>query len=171
MKEQWKLIKETHSNQPIQYYVSNKGRFKRILLKTNTVIITKGSTYVRGKHGTYYYASNIGPMHRLVAQAFIPNPDNKPCVDHIDGNPSNNDVRNLRWTTYKENTNNPKTKIRYGKALAWRQVFKDGSFRVWESLHDIAKSYNIAHGTIWQAVKRNGFCRKTNSYWERISHL
>jgi hypothetical protein len=36
-------------------------------------------------------------IHRLVAQAFIPNPENKPEIDHIDRNPANNDVSNLRW--------------------------------------------------------------------------
>lgn len=49
------------------------------------------------------------PVHRLVAQSFIPNPENKPQVDHIDTNPSNNVVNNLRWVTSLENQNNPLT--------------------------------------------------------------
>jgi hypothetical protein len=43
-------------------------------------------------------------VSRLVAQSFIPNPESKPCVNHIDGHPLNNNVSNLEWVTYAENT-------------------------------------------------------------------
>ena len=50
-------------------------------------------------------------IHRLVAQTFIPNPQNKPVVDHIDTNTLNNSVENLKWVTVKENTMNPLTRF------------------------------------------------------------
>lgn len=55
-----------------------------------------------------------GIIHRLVAEAFIPNPDNKPEVDHIDTNRQNNDMSNLRWVTRKENNQNPLSLIHNG---------------------------------------------------------
>lgn len=45
-------------------------------------------------------------VHRLVAETFIPNPDNKPTVDHIDRNKTNNSIRNLRWATTQEQRDN-----------------------------------------------------------------
>lgn len=46
-------------------------------------------------------------VHRLLALTFIPNPENKPQIDHIDGNRSNNQLENLRWCTGSENMCNP----------------------------------------------------------------
>lgn len=54
-------------------------------------------------------------IHRIVATVFIPNPNNLPFVDHIDGNPRNNAASNLRWCTRQENIDNPNTRPRHGK--------------------------------------------------------
>ena len=53
-----------------------------------------------------YYTFCRKYVHRIVAELFIPNPDNKPEIDHIDTNKINNRVDNLRWVTRKENLNN-----------------------------------------------------------------
>ena len=89
----------------LERYVMNNGglqhRSEKILSQQENkhgyvnVVLCKG-----GK------INSIG-VHRLVAMAFIDNPKNKPVVDHIDTNPSNNHVDNLRWVTVKENANNP----------------------------------------------------------------
>lgn len=92
------------------YSVSNLGR----------IYNCKKNTYLKpgtNKQGYYQVSlsnkrSRVFGLHRLVALAFIPNPDNKPEIDHIDSNPLNNSVDNLRWVTHIENMNNPITKER-----------------------------------------------------------
>lgn len=64
-------------------------------------------------------------VHRLVAIAFIPSVDGKDFIDHIDGNPRNNHIENLRWCTRKENQNNPVSKERMRIANAGRVFTKE----------------------------------------------
>ena len=61
-------------------------------------------------------------IHRLVGQAFIPNPDNKPEVDHIDRNKSNNNVENLRWVNSSENSQN--TSVRCNNKLNIKYILQ-----------------------------------------------
>lgn len=85
-----------------QYYVSNIGRVKSI--KGNKILkLQLREGYFRiGLHSNS--VSKYFSVHRLVAQTFIPNPDNKPEVNHIDGDKKNNNTNNLEWVTSKENT-------------------------------------------------------------------
>ena len=99
MEEIWKDI-EGYEN---KYQVSNLGRVKSL----NYNHTKKEQILKCCKTGAGYTLVNLcGKMflvHRLVAKTFIPNPENKPCVDHINTIRDDNRVNNLRWVTHKEN--------------------------------------------------------------------
>lgn len=83
-------------------------------------------------------------VHRLVAEKYIPNPENKPEVNHIDFNPSNNRVENLEWVTEKENVAHSmrhgrrSKKLNTEKVLMIRSMLKEG-----KSQNNIAKEIGI----------------------------
>lgn len=82
------------------YQVSNKGEVKSLI--TNRILKPKHSRYsmvVLCKDNKKKYPN----IHRLVAKAFIPNPNNYPIVMHMDNNGFNNNVKNLKWGTLSEN--------------------------------------------------------------------
>lgn len=92
-----------------QYQVDELGTVRAYrLLQDNTHLVTpqtdKDGYKIVRLHDLGTGRTAMFRVHRAVALAFIPNPYNKRCVNHIDNNPANNDVSNLEWCTHKENT-------------------------------------------------------------------
>lgn len=99
MEEVWKDVSGFEG----KYQVSNLGRVRNAngRLMKGSIHNKSQYKYVVLRVNNKRYNKHI---HRLVADAFIPNTHNSPCVNHIDGNKTNNVVENLEWCTYKENT-------------------------------------------------------------------
>lgn len=95
--EKWK-----HVTGDYEYEVSTFGRVRKCgSNKIHSVRDKKGYLTVDLYHNGQRVTKRV---HRLVADVFIPNPDDKPIINHIDGNKHNNNVNNLEWVTYTENS-------------------------------------------------------------------
>ena len=96
------------------YAVSSKGRVASLQyhgkpsFSIMSLINVGGYPAVKIRNSKTGFAQTL-KVHRLLAEAFIPNPEGKPCIDHIDTNTANNNVENLRWVTELENQRNPLT--------------------------------------------------------------
>lgn len=102
--EIWKDIEEFEG----VYQVSNLGNIKS--LRNGRILRSRNRDFYRAvnlyNNGTYKTLN----IHRLVAQAFIPNPNNLPIVNHIDENKVNNNAENLEWCTVKHNNDHSRGK-------------------------------------------------------------
>lgn len=100
------------------YFISNFGRLKRVYKMGGERLLK----FHHDKDGYLFTIISVKQnksnkkQHRLIAEAFIPNPENKPEIDHINGVKSDNRIKNLQWCNRIENRNNPISKERYSKA-------------------------------------------------------
>jgi hypothetical protein len=135
--EQWKTIKDF----PL-YEVSTEGRVRSNNNPKNPKLLKQGTSVNGYKTVALVKVKGSGnsqtkQVHRLVAETWIPNPDNKPCVDHKNCNPSDNNVTNLRWCTTQENSNNTITKARVTAANQKRAIERSQMVLVYD------KDYNL----------------------------
>lgn len=151
--EEWKTI-DGFPNYEVSNFGNVRSKDRTVLRKGNPATIkgmvlksrdVKGYMRVvlyngsRVNHRAYY-------VHRLVAEAFVPNPNNLPCINHKDEDKKNNNADNLEWCTYKYNSN-------YGTAIERRVQHQD-----WDSIamkkaspiQQIDKSGNVV-GT-WESM-------------------
>lgn len=163
MREQWREIEDYEG----LYQVSTFGRVRSLKRKT-----TKGKIVKQMFRNRYLFAdlSKNGyrksySVGRLVALSHIPNPLNKPWVNHIDGNTKNNHVDNLEWCTPSENMqhafdtglkkptrgeDNPRAKLTTEKVKQIRAWYATGHWRVTA----LGRAFGVSHQAISDIIKR-----------------
>ena len=169
MKEFWKDIEGYEG----LYQVSNLGSVKRV--KTDRVL--KGRKHTGGYLLVSLSKNGIVStklIHRLVAEAFIPNPENKPEVNHIDEDKTNNMVSNLEWVTSKENLNHGTRNERAGKAISKSNSIpiiatnlKTGEVEEFYGASECARQLGLHQSNITKVLK--GRLKQTGGYtFEKI---
>ena len=147
LNEIWKPIKgyeglyEVSNLGRVKSLVNNKGQYREKILKHNIRNGYPSVTLCKNKKLKSF------AIHRLVAEAFLPNPDNLPCVNHKDENRLNNFVDNLEWCTYSYNVN-------YGTGLKRRSITQSKPVLQYDKNGNFIKE--------WQSTMecgRNGYCQ------------
>lgn len=158
MTERWKIIEEY----PL-YMVSNLGRIKNI--ETGHILIggfdRDGYRQVTLQAGSKQVCRRIC---RLVAIAFIPNPNNLPCVNHKDEIKTNDCDWNLEWCTYKYN-NTYGDRLKSFSTSVWCVELQ----RMFKSMREAEKETGVPHGTISRCCR--GTLKHAGGYhWERYNN-
>lgn len=131
---------------------SNKG-YPRLILKNEEHI------------GTNY------SVHSLVAKTFIPNPENKPCIDHINGNRADNRVANLRWCTFAENNRYELARKHFSESKMGRKNGMYGKRGKLSPSHKAVLQYDLAGNFIKKYYGIMEAQRETGVQFKNISKV
>ena len=167
MEEIWKDIAGYNG----RYQISNLGRVRSFAQDSKVGKIKVGNKTHKGYRTYLLYDGNGGskwcPVHRLVAQAFIANPDGLPQVNHKDENKENNCVTNLEWCTNDYNSHYG-TKIQRGReanmccettSLPIYSIDKNGKKEVYASIGEAERITGCSHSNIVRTLKgRTNHC-------------
>ena len=127
--EIFKFYKETYNRRcgHIVYEISNLGRVK-----------LNGEIVQPHMHCNYLCIGSF-QIHRAVAELFVPNPENKPFVDHINTDRFDNRAENLRWVTQKENCNNPLSIKHYSESKKGRVLSAETKHKISDAHKGVAR--------------------------------
>lgn len=114
------------------------------------------------------------PIHRVLAEQYIPNPDNLPVVRHLDGNSQNNDLSNLAWGTHQDNeqdkldhgtyyTRSTKAKLSEDNLKDIIKLYNDGV-----SVEELCDKYRLVKSTIYRVLKGQNWSHLTGIKYEKI---
>lgn len=162
MKEQWKLIKDF-------YKISNTGNIISINYKhkKNSNIIMKPKNDKNGYKCIGLYINNkkhYFRIHRLVAEAFIPNPENKPQVNHKNGIKTDNRVENLEWVTNKENIIHLFSYLPQKRTKKVLQLQNDKPIKVFNSISDASRETGIPVSNICDCCNKKQHHKTAGGY-------
>lgn len=161
-KEIWKDIKGYEG----LYKISNFGNIISFHKGKITILnLKKRINKSRGNKFGYYRCSLYKDgntknfyVHKLVALSFIPNPENKKYIDHINGNSLDNNVNNLRWCTVSENNRNPISRGRWFLSFGKKapKIIRKADEKIFLSYTDVSEILCENPENISRKLKKNG---------------
>lgn len=161
--EEWKSINDYEG-----LYEINSAGTVRSLYKRNyhKVILPRTD---RAGYVTLRLSRNISTstkyLHRLIAMIFIPNPENRPEVNHINGIKTDNSIENLEWVTHSENMNHAFTsQLWMVPDITKRKVYDSCRNMIFDSIKDASEYYAINHSTLRNRLRRRSKKRGCLNY-------